>query len=218
MSKKVAIILTGCGYLDGAEINESVLSTLAMEEKGATYEFFSIDRPQFQVISHLTEKPCEGEKRSILEESARIARGKVKAVEKLKADDFDAIWLPGGYGVASNASDFAKNARDFTVYLPLNEAIKTFYKQKKPIVGVCIAPVIIAKSLENIVSLELTLGQNSELNSALKEMKMKPKVCKVNEVCEDVVHKVYTTPAYIEEDASPLKVFKSLQIIAEKVC
>lgn len=37
----VAVILSGCGYLDGAEVFEAVLSLLAIERRGAHYQCFA---------------------------------------------------------------------------------------------------------------------------------------------------------------------------------
>ena len=35
MSKKVGVVLSGCGYLDGSEIHESVLTLLHLDRAGA---------------------------------------------------------------------------------------------------------------------------------------------------------------------------------------
>lgn len=40
---KVAVILSDCGYLDGAEIHESVISLLLLEQKRHTYQCFTPD-------------------------------------------------------------------------------------------------------------------------------------------------------------------------------
>ena len=40
--------------------------------------------------------------RNVMEESARIARGKVDPLSKLTANDFDAVIFPGGFGAAKN--------------------------------------------------------------------------------------------------------------------
>ena len=39
----VAVILSGCGVFDGAEIHESVLTLLALEENQADYQCFAPD-------------------------------------------------------------------------------------------------------------------------------------------------------------------------------
>ncbi|GMA80461.1 hypothetical protein GCM10025880_68800 [Methylorubrum aminovorans] len=53
--KKIAVVLSGCGVFDGAEINEAVLTLLALEERGITYQCFAPDKPQL-TINHLKVK------------------------------------------------------------------------------------------------------------------------------------------------------------------
>lgn len=35
---KVAVVLSGCGYLDGSEIHETVLTILALEKQGVEWQ------------------------------------------------------------------------------------------------------------------------------------------------------------------------------------
>ena len=100
-SKKISIVLSGCGVFDGAEIHEATLSMYAIAKQGASYEIFAPDIDQHHVINHMTGDEMN-EKRNVLIESARIARGKIQSLDKFKADDFDAILFPGGFGAAKN--------------------------------------------------------------------------------------------------------------------
>ena len=50
-------------------------------------------------------------------ESARIARGAVKPLSELTADDVDAAVFPGGFGAAKNLSDFGFKVSRLTVVL-----------------------------------------------------------------------------------------------------
>src|SRR6185503_16924331 len=92
---KVGVVLSGCGFLDGSEIHESVLTLLALDRAGASAVCLAPDIPQASVVNHKTGKPAEPP-RNVLAESARIARGKVLDIAKAKANDFDALVLPGG--------------------------------------------------------------------------------------------------------------------------
>ena len=105
MSKKVAVILSGSGVFDGSEIYEAVLTLLSLDRKGASYQCFAPDISQHHVINHLTGEEMD-ESRNVLVEAARIARGEVKPLRELKADDFDALIIPGGFGAAKNLSGF----------------------------------------------------------------------------------------------------------------
>ena len=154
---KVALILSGCGYLDGAEIHESTLSLLALAQAGHEVDSFAPDRDQFNVVNHITQEKME-EKRNILIESARITRGKISPLSALVVDDFDAIMLPGGYGVALSLSDFATKSTECSVDPELKRIILDFHSAKKPIGATCITPAILAKIFEGVASVRLTLG------------------------------------------------------------
>ena len=78
--KQVAVILSGSGVFDGAELHEAVLTLLAIEQEGASYQCFAPDVNQLHVVNHLTGEVSEGETRNVLVESARIARGDIKPV------------------------------------------------------------------------------------------------------------------------------------------
>ena len=146
--KQVAVILSGCGYLDGAEIRESVLSLLYLDQQGAQVRIFAPDIPQSDVIDHLAQQPAS-EFRNVLAESARIARSKVEDLNALEADGFDALVIPGGFGVAKNLSDFATKAADCEVHEGFVRAVNAFYHAGKPIAAICIAPAVLAACLKD---------------------------------------------------------------------
>ena len=65
MHKKVAVILSGCGVYDGAEIHESVLTLLRLDQRGAQVQCFAPDIAQHHVINHLSGEPMS-ESRNVL--------------------------------------------------------------------------------------------------------------------------------------------------------
>ncbi|MFW5753378.1 MAG: isoprenoid biosynthesis glyoxalase ElbB, partial [Marinilabiliaceae bacterium] len=105
-NKKIAVVLSGCGVYDGAEIHESVLTLLAIAKAGAEYEIFAPDMEQRHVVNHLNGEEME-QSRNVLVEAARIARGDIKPLSEFKAGNFDALMFPGGFGAAKNLSSFA---------------------------------------------------------------------------------------------------------------
>ncbi len=109
--KKFAVVLSGCGVFDGAEIHEATLTMLAIMKQGATYEIFAPDIPQHHVINHLTGQEMD-ETRNVLVESARIARGKIRNLIEFKPDEIDGLLLPGGFGAAKNLSGWAFDGAD----------------------------------------------------------------------------------------------------------
>ena len=67
------------------------------------------------------------ERRNVMAESARIARGEVKAIDQLKANDFDCLFVPGGFGVAKNLSDFGIKGADMSVIEDVSQVLKEFH-------------------------------------------------------------------------------------------
>jgi len=103
---RIGVLLSGCGVYDGSEIHEAVLTLLALDRAGARIVCMAPDIDQYHVINHLTQE-VSNEKRNVLVESARIARGEIKDIREVKAEDIDGLIIPGGYGAAKNLSDFA---------------------------------------------------------------------------------------------------------------
>jgi enhancing lycopene biosynthesis protein 2 len=205
--KKAAIILSGCGFLDGSEIHETTLLFLVLARHGIEYHCFAPNRESF-VISH-TSKKVSDDKRNILEESARIARGDIADIKTLKVDEYDILALPGGLGAATNLSDYKKAGNKLTVDPDLSRIILQFYEKKKPILAICIAPVVVAKVLEG-KGITMTLGRDKQYIDLLNHLGMKGKSCSANECCIDGLHKVYTCPGYMEPP-SIAAIFESLE-------
>jgi len=191
--KKFAVILGGCGTMDGSEIHESTLTLLAIKKLGADYQIFAPDIPQHYVWDHYQAKEMP-EKRNILVEAARIARGNIKELGEYRPEDFDALVIPGGNGVAKNLCNFAFKGADCEVYPPLAEALHRTAAMKKPIGALCIAPVILGKVFGKVV---ITLGgESGTLKEALK-MGIIHKKTRHGEVAIDKEHLIFTAPCYM---------------------
>lgn len=193
-NKKVAVILSGCGVYDGAEIHESVLTLLSLDRQGAEYQCFAPDIPQHHVVNHLTGEDMEPA-RNVLVESARIARGKIKPVEELDSDDFDALVLPGGFGAAKNLSDFAFSGAEVRVQIDVLAEAKSFAEAGKPIGLICIAPAIAGRIFPDGV--RATIGTDAETAATLEATGVQHVNCPVDEIVVDERRKLVTTPAYM---------------------
>lgn len=192
---RVGVILSGCGYLDGAEIQESVLTLLALDRAGAEVFCFAPDVAQHKVVNHLTGEE-QAESRNVLVESARIARGKIRDVAEANADDIDALILPGGFGAALNLCDFAVAGPECTVDPGVERLIRAVHAAAKPIGAICIAPVLIARVLGGD-GVEVTIGNDAGTAAALESMGAHHCDCPVDAFVVDRKHKVVTTPAYM---------------------
>lgn len=190
---KIAVILSGCGYLDGAEIHEATLTLLAIHRHGAEYSCFAPDIMQHHVVNHLTGQEMM-EKRNVLVEAARIARGNIKPVSEFNGAEFDALVLPGGFGAAKNLCDYAFKGPDCRVDDGVSSAILAMHSQKKPIGALCISPVLLARLLPGV---QLTIGCDPDTAKHVEEMGAEHRQTDHTEIIVDTANRVVTTPCYM---------------------
>jgi enhancing lycopene biosynthesis protein 2 len=188
-----AVILSGCGHQDGAEIHESTLTLWAIHKHGADYHCFAPDIPQYHVLNHITGQEMN-DNRNVLIESARIARGKISALTDFKAENFDALILPGGFGAAKNLSNFALAGAACQVESSVAEAIKDMHAAGKPIGALCIAPVLLANVLQNI---KLTVGQDPTTIASIQAMGATHENTGEGQIVVDTDNRIVTTPCYM---------------------
>lgn len=192
--KKFAVVLSGSGVYDGAEIHEATLTMLAIMKQGATYQCFAPDIPQHHVINHLTRDEMD-ETRNVLVESARIARGNIKPLTDFDGENFDALIFPGGFGAAKNLSTVAFKGPDAEVNPEVEKTVKQMLKLKKPIGALCISPAFIAKIIGDGV--EVTIGSDPGTADAIGSMGAIHVNTIHGEVVVDKKHNVFTTPCYM---------------------
>lgn len=206
--KKFAVILSGCGVFDGAEIHEATFTLLAIDKLGHQYDIFAPDINQHHVINHLTGEAVT-EKRNVLVESARIARGKIKVLDKLIPEYYDAIVLPGGFGVAKNLSTFAFEGASCDINPELERVIMQFAAAKKPIGGLCIAPAVIAAILKDVT---VTIGSDKGTIEQIEKTGASHKEASYTDVVHDDQNNVFTTPCYML-DASITQIAEGAEAI-----
>lgn len=195
MTKRVGVILSGCGVFDGTEIHEAVLTLLALDRAGAEYVCAAPDMEQLHVLNHMTQEEMD-EKRNVLIESARIARGDITNLSSLKADAIDALIIPGGFGAAKNLSNFAVKGPEATVHPEVTRILKEMVDAGKPIGAICIAPATLTRALSE-VSPEVTIGTDTGTAAGIESMGGRHIACAVDEIHVDSVNKIVTTPAYM---------------------
>ncbi len=191
--KKFAVVLAGNGVFDGSEIHEATLSMYAIRKQGASYDVFAPDMEQYHVVDHTSGEEMK-EKRNVLKEAARIARGKISPLDQFNPGDYDALLFPGGFGAAKNLSTFALDGPDCTVQEDVEKAIKGMHKAGKPIAALCIAPVLLARVLGNV---KLTIGQDEGTAEAIDKMGGSHQTTNHGEVVIDEQNMLFTTPCYM---------------------
>ncbi|MBL9030737.1 MAG: isoprenoid biosynthesis glyoxalase ElbB [Phycisphaerae bacterium] len=217
---KVAVVLCGCGRADGSEIHESVSCLVHLSRLGAQYHCFAPDQPQTDVINHLTGKPEPGQSRNMLVEAARIARGAVSPLSMFRAAQFDAVVFPGGFGVAKNLCSFAREGDKCSVIPDVERVLNEFHAAGKPIGLCCIAPVLAGRvfgTARGGNGCKVTLGEESDAAAALARMGATHVAKRVEEACVDDANRLATSPAYMDDHATPYQVFVGIGHMIESV-
>lgn len=194
MPIKAGVVLSGCGFKDGAEIHESVCALLALDRAGADIRCYA-PNVETAVVDHLKGVPT-GEKRNVLVEAARIARGKIEDVRRARASELDILVLPGGFGAARVLSNFADKGAECEVLSDVAKLIQDMHAAHKPIVAICIAPAVIARVLGERHP-TLSIGNDKATASALVAMGASHSDCVTTACVTDRQHRIVTTPAYM---------------------
>jgi enhancing lycopene biosynthesis protein 2 len=193
--KRVGVLLSGCGNQDGSEIHESVLTLLALDRAGVQALCMAPDMPQAKVMDHTTKEPMD-QTRSVLVEAGRIARGDIRDVAEVKEAQLDALVLPGGFGAALNLCTFGEDGPECDVQPQVRRLIEEMHAAKKPIVAICIAPVVVARVL-GPKKVKVTIGTDGFTSAQVERTGARHESCQVGACVVDADHKVITTPAYM---------------------
>lgn len=208
---KIGVLLSGCGVYDGTEIQEAVLSLLAIAEEGHEAVCLAVNKDQHHVINHITGEEMP-EKRNMLTEAARIARGNISDISEVSPATIDALLIPGGFGNAKNLTSWAFQGPDGTILPEVKLLLINMYNVGKPIIALCVSPVVLAKAFEDSgISLKMTLGSDEkpspydipsfnrgiEKTGAIAEMKT------VEEVLVDTQNRIISAPCYMMEASIP---------------
>jgi enhancing lycopene biosynthesis protein 2 len=216
MRKRIGVVLSGCGVKDGSEIHEAVSIVIALDRRGAEIVCVAPNVAQSETVDHLTGKPV-AERRNVLEESARIARGKIRDLASVKAAELDAVVLPGGFGAAKNLSSFATQGPQCTVNDQVARLLNDMHAAGKPIGLACIAPVIAARLFGRSGDKpRLTIGTDRGTAQAIEKMGGVHQNTDPTGVCVDESNRLVTTPCYMN-DVGPWVVYQGADRMVEEV-
>lgn len=193
---RIGVLLSGCGVRDGAEIHEAVLTLLALDRAGVEVICMAPDKDQVDVIDHRTGKPIS-QKRNVLAESARIARGNIKNVKEVASNDLDGVMIPGGSGAIKSLCTFATDGDACTVDTDVAKLLKELHESKKPIAALCVAPTILAALFGKEHHPEITIGQDRETAEVLERMGAVHIPVEPTQVVVDTENRFVTTPCYM---------------------
>ena len=190
---KFAIILSGCGVFDGTEIHEATMTMLAAAKNGAEYDIFAPDVRQHHVINHIKGEEMD-EQRNVMVEAARIARGKIKPLNEYNPEEYDALIIPGGFGVAKNLCTYAFDGVDFSVDKVVEKVLKSTHAAGKPIGALCISPVLLAGVFGGI---DVTIGKDKNTAADIEKLGAVHIETGPGEIVVDNANRIVTTPAYM---------------------
>jgi enhancing lycopene biosynthesis protein 2 len=213
-TRKAAVLLAGCGHMDGAEIRESVLTLLALDQHGAEFQCLAPNAAQYHVVNHATGQVAENASRNILEEASRIARfGRCLDLAQADPGDYDALLLPGGFGVAKNHCNFAFQGAAAEVRPDVAAFVQAFFAAQKPVGAICISPALVALCLAKAGrKATLTLGDGRDIQAAMERLGHEFKsVASAREVVIDEALKLVTTPAYMFDEARLSEVWVGIE-------
>lgn len=204
----IAVILCGCGALDGTEISEAVSVAIQLSKNNMQPKFYAPDVEICNIVDHCSREPDpKSAPRNALVEAARLARSEIKPLCECEACTHGALIIPGGFGAAKTLSDFAEKGARCTVLPDLEKLIEDFYCEKKPIGAICIASALVAKVLKGT---KVTLGKDSpreqwphaEAIARVKEMGAKVEMKDVKGVTRCKKYNVFSTPAWMYKCAT----------------
>lgn len=210
---KVGVILSGCGVFDGSELHEAAATLIALAQHGIEYQCMAPDR-EFDVIDHRTQEPT-GEKRNVLTESARIARGEIVDLKEVNGADYDAFFLPGGFGAAKNLCTFAMKGADCEVDPQVERVLNEAKNAGKPIGFICIAPALGAKVFGSN-GVKVTIGHDAGTAEAIGKTGATHVGVDAEQIVIDEDHNIVSTPAYMEAQ-NPAQVFAGISALVENI-
>jgi enhancing lycopene biosynthesis protein 2 len=221
---KVGVLLSGCGVYDGAEIQESVLTMLALEEAGVETVCIGVNKNQKHVINHLNGEEMP-ESRNMLTEAARIARGSIVDITNIHPKDIDALVIPGGFGSAKSFTSWAFDGPEGTILPEIKLFLVNLYNIGKPIAALCVSPVVMAKALEGSgAEYSMTIGSDQAgspyditgFSEGLASLGARSKMKTVKEIHVDVKNRIITAPCYMM-DATIVEVRNNIKMAVEEL-
>jgi enhancing lycopene biosynthesis protein 2 len=202
MAKRVGLVLTGCGRLDGSDVAEVMLALLVIERAGAVAVCAAPDVELPAVVNHATGERTRGA-RNARAEAARLAGGPpILPLAELGPDVVDALVIPGGNGPIATLSDYADKRELCQVDPLLVRLLRGMLKDHRPMGFIGMSAVLAARVLGPVAGVRVTVGSKSipaAKHAAVMGADVRP--CAAEDVIVDQKARVYTTPGFLAEGA-----------------
>jgi enhancing lycopene biosynthesis protein 2 len=191
---RAGILLSGLGYADGSDIEETVLTALFLSESGAETVFTAPDRLQREIRDHRFSRAIGGE-RHILAESARITRTTVRPIDRMEPTELDILIVPGGLGVLSNLCDFSARGENCTVDEGVRRLVGGMIRRKRPVGAISHGIILVARILKGRqgISATLTFGNDTQMSSHIQLFGGTPVPTRADEALVDEGNRLVST-------------------------
>ena len=201
MAKRVGLVLTGCGRLDGSDVAEVMLTLLVIERAGAVAVCAAPDVDQPAVVDHATGERTRGTRNARVE-AARLAGTSILPLGELGPDVVDALIIPGGAGPVATLSDYMDKHELCQVHPALVGLLRGMLKEHRPMGFVGLSAVLAARVLGPVAGVRVTVGSKAipaAKHAAVMGADVRP--CAAEDVIVDQKARVYTTPGFLSEGA-----------------
>jgi enhancing lycopene biosynthesis protein 2 len=213
------VVLSGCGFADGSEVNEAVLTMYWIERAGGRAVCMAPDLSQDKIFDHLRKEPEAGASpRGVLAEAARIARGRIRDMATVRDTDIDALIIPGGSGATTVLSNYAERGVVCEVHPDVTRLLKAMLQRRRPMGFICVSPILAARVLGPAAGVRITFGSKSceeAKHAAVMGADVRP--CPLREILVDQKNRVVSTPAYMYDDARLSDVGFSIERLVRQV-
>lgn len=146
----VAVLLSGCGFLDGSDCLETSALNIQLLGYGIRPVFYAPSNAEIGLVyNHSTKNSDPNEERWAFKEALRLGRV-VAPLTELNSNEHLALIIPGGDGSIMTLSDIFTSHEDLSwgkVNAEAENAVKNFHTSKKPIVSLGNASVFVAQIL-----------------------------------------------------------------------
>jgi len=193
---KVGVLLSGCGFQDGSEVYEAVLTILALEKAGASVQAMAPDVEQAVVIDHYSGQETRLAARNMLAESARIVRGQIISTREISSHNLDALVIIGGWGAVKNLCSYSVDGAEGRVNPDVERLISEMHALGKPIGAMCAGPILLAMALRG-QSISVTIGNDAATAEGLAATGATHAPTNVDEIHVDTANKIVSTAAFM---------------------
>jgi enhancing lycopene biosynthesis protein 2 len=217
MAKRVGVILSGCGRLDGSDVAEAMLVLLVLERAGAQAICAAPDVAQPAVVDHATREVGRGDRNARVE-AARILGGPILPLAELRPDDVDGLIVPGGMGATTTLSDYALKSELCTVQPDVARLLRGLLPARRPMGFIGLSALLAARVLGPVAGVRMTVGSKgtpAAKHAAIMGADVRP--CADEDMIVDQKARVYSTPGFLGEQAHLAGVARAIDRLVRAV-